>query len=126
MNSDNKTLLLIDDEATLLSSLNNKFTSEGYNVLQARDGEVGLEIALREHPDIILLDIIMPKMDGMTLLKKLKETEKGKDTPVVILTNLSSEETKKKGKEFGASEVIIKAEISIDELVKKVENILKK
>ena len=84
------TILAIEDEKPTLSALVDKFSREGFSVLQAKNGEEGLAIALKDHPDLILLDIIMPKMDGMTMFKKLRGDAWGKTVPVIILTNLTS------------------------------------
>lgn len=85
----NKTLLIVEDDSSLLRVLSDRFTDEGFKIMQAKNGEEGLESALKHHPDLILLDIIMPKMDGMTMMKKLREDVWGKQTPIIILTNLS-------------------------------------
>ena len=88
-----KTILIIEDELPQLKSLADEFTDEGFRVLQAQNGEAGLAMALREHPDIILLDMVMPIMDGMTMLKKLREKNAwGKSVPVILLTNLSPDD----------------------------------
>lgn len=87
-----KTILVVEDESHLLSALVDNFTREGFSVVQAKNGEEGLAVALKEHPDLILLDIVMPVMDGMTMLKKLRETDEwGKQVPVILLTNLTSD-----------------------------------
>ena len=86
-----KTILIIEDELPQLKSLADEFTDEGFRVLKAQNGEVGLTMALREHRDIILLDMVMPVMDGMTMLKKLRENVWGKGVPVILLTNLSAD-----------------------------------
>lgn len=83
-----KILLLIDDDKILLDMYQKLLLNHGYEVHTAMDGEDGLKKALVDHPDIILLDIRMPKMDGMTMLKHLREDEWGKDAKVIILTNL--------------------------------------
>ena len=88
--AEQKKILIIEDEKPLLQALVEKFGREGFKVLEASNGEDGLAVALKEHPDIILLDIVMPKMDGMTVLKKLREDEWGKKAPVILLTNLSA------------------------------------
>src|SRR5689334_6315852 len=82
-------ILIVDDEKPLLEALTDKFTREKFSTFGASDGEEGLEVAKRIQPDIILLDIVMPKMDGMTMLKLLREEPWGKDVPVILLTNLS-------------------------------------
>ncbi len=93
MNTQSKqyTLLIVEDESPLLGALVDKFSYENFSVLQAKNGEEGLIVALKEQPDLILLDIIMPVMDGMTMLKKLRETSDwGKRVPVILLTNLAA------------------------------------
>src|SRR5882762_3651138 len=84
-----KNVLIIEDEQSILRLLSDELKRGGYGVTTAMDGVAGLEKALSEHPDIILLDIIMPKMDGITMLKKLREQDDwGKIVPVIILSNL--------------------------------------
>jgi two-component system response regulator MprA len=91
----NKKILVIEDDPALRGVLHDKFTLDGFSVLEAKDGEEGLAMSLSEHPDIILLDIVMPRMDGLTVMKKLREmNEWGKNVPVVLLTNLSADDEK--------------------------------
>ena len=88
-------ILIVEDEMSQRKALVDKFTREGFHVLEARDGEEGFNVALTQHPHIILLDIVMPKMDGMTMLKKLRqENTWGKSVPVILLTNLSADDDK--------------------------------
>lgn len=82
-----KTILLIEDETSLRSILRDELVQAGFSVLEAVNGAVGLEVALHSHPDLILLDLMMPVMDGMTMLKKLRADSWGLDAKVVILTN---------------------------------------
>ncbi len=91
VNASKKTILVVEDGVSLLNALVDKFISEGFSVLQTKNGEEGLESALKNQPDMILLDIVMPRMDGMTMLKKLRTAnEWGKTVPVILLTNLTS------------------------------------
>jgi DNA-binding response OmpR family regulator len=85
----NKKILIVEDEASLLKAFVQKFKDESFLTLEARDGIKGLEIALKEHPDLILIDIIMPKLDGIGMLKKIREDAWGKNVKVIMLTNLS-------------------------------------
>ncbi len=122
-----KTILVVEDDASELKALVDKFTREGFSVLQAKNGEEGLESALKNHPDLILLDIVMPKMDGMTMLKKLRETDEwGKTVPVIILTNLTSadEGRNRDITELEPAYYLVKTDWKIDELVAKVRDLL--
>jgi DNA-binding response OmpR family regulator len=94
----NKKILIVEvveDESSLRNALKDKLEREGFIMLEAKNGEEGLEVALSEHPDLILLDIIMPQMDGLTMMKKLRhENEWGKSVPIILLTNLSADDEK--------------------------------
>ena len=116
-----KKILVVEDEAILLQALSGKLTKEGYQVLEARDGRQGLEIALSVHPDLILLDIIMPVMDGMAMLKKLREDEWGKNVPVLILTNLSDNQKIDESLRQGVFDYLTKTNWSLDDLVKRIK-----
>ncbi len=89
------TILIVEDEVSLRNALRDKLTRKGFSVLEARDGEEGLVVALEKKPNMILLDIIMPKMDGMAMLKKLRQEKKwGKTVPVMLLSNLGGDDEK--------------------------------
>jgi DNA-binding response OmpR family regulator len=128
----NKKILLIEiveDEVSQRKALVDKFNREGFRVLQARDGEEGLRIALTEKPDIILLDILMPEIDGMTMLKKLRhENTWGKNVPVILLTNISpdSEKINKGITEDEPAYYLMKANCTIDDVVDKVKERLRR
>ncbi|MFA6476303.1 MAG: response regulator [Candidatus Paceibacterota bacterium] len=116
-----KTILIIEDEESLAGALHDKFATEGFDALIARNGEEGLSLALQKHPDLILLDIVMPKMDGLTMLKSLREDTWGKDAQVIILTNLSGNGEVSKAINQGVYEYIVKTDIKIEDLVAKVK-----
>jgi DNA-binding response OmpR family regulator len=124
---DNKKLLIIEDiedDASLRNALKDKLAHEGFSVIGAKDGEEGLEIALREHPDLILLDILMPKMDGLMLMKKLREaSEWGKNVPIILLTNLSPDDEKinQAITEYAPAYYLVKSNWSISDLVEKIK-----
>ena len=92
----NKKILVIEeieDDALLRNALSSKLVLEGFGVLEASDGEEGLATALLEHPDLILIYIVLPGMDGITMMKKLRDSgEWGKNVPVILLTNLSPDD----------------------------------
>ena len=116
-----KKILLIEDEAFQSRILGDMFTNEGLDVLKSGDGEEGLKIALKEHPDLILLDIILPKMDGITVLKELRKDSWGKNIPVVILTNLVEAEKAKEALKEGVYDFLIKANSGLNEILEKVK-----
>ena len=118
-----KTILVVEDDPPILKTLVDKLTEEGFRIIEAHDGEEGLMVANKNHPDLILLDIVMPKMDGMTMLKKLRqENEWGKSVPVILLTNLSPDKEKiNKGiTEDEPAYYLIKTNWSLNDVVKKV------
>lgn len=125
-NENNKKILVIEeveDEASLRNVLRDKFTLEGFSVFEARDGEEGLEIALREHPDLILLDILLPKMDGLTMMQKLREANDwGKKVPIILLTNLSAndERINKAITENEPAYYLVKSDYTMNDLVGKI------
>ena len=119
------TILVIEDEPSLKNALIDKFSSEGFAMLEAKNGEEGLALALQDQPDLILIDIMMPKMDGMTMFKKLREAnEWGKHVPVIILTNLSStdEGRMKDVTDLEPAFYLVKTDWKIEDIVAKVRD----
>ncbi len=117
-------VLLIEDDEFILSLYAEKFTRTGFEVEIAKDGAKGLA-ALKEYsPDVILLDITMPNVDGFEVLEKIKENKKMAGVAVVILTNLSDDPTINKAMGLGADSYIVKSSSTPTEVVAKVENIL--
>src|SRR3989344_8117364 len=125
MTETKKTILIIEDESVLCKTLKEKFVSEGFAALTAEDGEEGLKLALEKRPDLILLDILLPKMDGMTMLKKLREeNDWGKNAKVILLTNVDSPDMIAEGLKVGFDEsydYLVKTNWTLDEVVKKVK-----
>jgi len=119
-----KKLLFIEDEAAIHKTLSDVLQKEGYETLAARDGEAGLQRAQAEQPDLILLDLILPKMNGFEVLKALKDDEKTKEIPVIILTNLEQMENVQKAIDLGATTYLVKANYSLEEVVNKVKDAL--
>lgn len=125
MNSNkNKKILVIEDEATLQKALNEVLSKDGYEVVSSLDGLKGLELAQGENPDLILLDIILPKMDGFEVLKRIKEDDKTSQIPVIILTNLSDVNDIQKALDLGATTYLVKADFHIEDVLKKIEKVL--
>lgn len=118
-----KKILIVEDEEVLLGALTEKLTNEGFDTISARDGEEGLGTALKEQPDLILLDIIMPRMDGLTMLEKLRQASPwGKDVPVLILTNLSpGDDTLKQVVRDEPAYYLVKTNWTLEEVVVKIK-----
>ncbi len=121
MKGEDATILVIDDEALIAKALSAKLQKEGFVVLVAKDGAEGLEMALDKHPDLILLDLILPIMDGMTILNQLRADSWGKSVPIIILTNLSKAETVVEGKKKGVTDYLVKTDWKLEEVVQKVK-----
>ena len=117
-------ILIIEDEHFLLDMYRTKFECEGYKVLTAQDGKEGLNITKKEHPDLILLDIVMPIMDGYDFLHKVRNNKEIKDLKIYIFSNLGQASEIKKGINEGADGYLIKANLTPNQLAKKVRNIL--
>ncbi len=116
-----KTILFIEDEFTLQKTLGEVLTQEGYQVISALDGEIGLRMAKEKKPDLVLLDLILPKMNGFDVLKKIKEDEEIKAIPIIVLTNLESLEDIEKALELGAATYLVKANYSLEEVLEKIK-----
>jgi len=120
-----KVLILITEDDPLMSRMYQKiFTFEGYEVLIAKDGEEGLELAKKEKPTVILLDVMMPKMNGIEMLEKLKIDPDTKTIPVIMLTNLAGEKDAKNAMVKGAVKYIVKSEYEPKQIVDMVKEIL--
>lgn len=119
-------VLIIEDDSFISDMYKIKFESEGFDVTVASDGIQGLETVGKEHPSLILLDVVMSKMDGFAVLQKLKKTPETKDIPVIMLTNLGQKDSVEKGLKLGAADYIIKAHFTPMEVVEKVKEFLNK
>lgn len=119
-----KKILIIEDESALQKTLSDILTQEGYETISALDGEVGLGLAKEKKPDLILLDLILPKIHGLEVLKNLKEIEETRDIPVIILTNLEGMTEVERAISLGATTYLIKAQYSLKEVVEKIKKAL--
>ncbi|MFZ2620902.1 MAG: response regulator [Minisyncoccia bacterium] len=117
-----KKILIIDDNNTFQKTISDKLKSSGYETISAFDGLEGLDIAKGEKPDLILLDIKMPTMDGMTFLHKLREDTGSKEVPVFITSNMSTITNIGEGVSLGVKGYIIKSDETLDTIVKEVNN----
>ncbi len=118
------TILLIEDDSFLAQMYQTKLTLENYQVLVAGDGEKGLEMIRKHKPDLILLDIILPKLNGFDLMKQIRRNKILAPIPVILLTNLSQKEDVEKGLALGARDYLIKAHYMPSEVVAKIKKIL--
>jgi len=119
-------ILFVEDEPTLQKELNEILQQEGFKILSAFDGEEALTLSKSEMPDLILLDLILPKKDGFEVLKELKADEKMKDIPVIVLTNLEGLGDVEKAIELGATTYLIKANYKLEDVVRKIKDFLKR
>lgn len=117
-------VLIVEDEKMLADMYGTKFEMEGFAVSKANDGEAGLAMVKSVVPDMILLDVIMPKLDGFAVLKAIRADASIRDIPVILLTNLGQDEDIKKGKELGANDYFVKANHTPAEVVTKVKQSL--
>ena len=124
MNKLVKKVLLIEDESVLLELLSGKFKDSGFEVSCAQSAEAGIKLALQNHPDLILLDLILPKMDGLTMLKKLRKDEWGKRVPVIILSNLNDQRKVSEAMKIGVYDFLVKSNVKLSDVVKEVREVL--
>lgn len=124
--SDKKTILLVEDDVFVSDIYQTKISSEGYEVILAENGLEAIKKLEKSIPDLILLDIIMPYMDGMETLRKIKSEEKWKKIPIILLTNLSDKEKIEEALGVGADDFLIKSHFTPSEVISKVNMLLRK
>lgn len=120
-----KKILFIEDESALHKAVGEILNQEGYEMISALDGEAGLKLAKTKNPDLILLDLILPKIHGFEVLKILKEDKKTKNIPVIVLTNLEGIQDVEKAIKMGATTYLVKSNYSLEEVAEKVKSALK-
>ena len=123
--TDKKNVLVVDDDDNLRTVLIDKLNMSGFYAIGASNGEEGLEKALKTHPDVILLDIIMPILNGWEMLKKLREDEWGKGAKVIMLTVIENTEAIARAVEDDSLAYLIKTNESMDDVVEKVKTMLR-
>lgn len=124
MKKHNKKILIVEDDPTERLALGISLVNNGFTVYNAKNGEEGLMYALGEHPDLILLDIVMPKMNGFEMIKQLRADKWGKDAKVMILTNSPDLQNVEKSINNEVFEYIIKSENSTDKIIDKIKIVL--
>jgi DNA-binding response OmpR family regulator len=124
--SDKKKILIVEDDVFVREIYNTKFLKEGFDVISAENGVQALEKLSQGIPDLILLDIVMPYMDGIEALKKIKENKNWNKIPIIMLTNISEKDRVEEGTDLGVNDYLIKSHFLPGEVVAKVNSILKK
>ncbi|MCK5588686.1 MAG: response regulator [Candidatus Pacebacteria bacterium] len=123
--ADIKKVLIVEDENSLRMALVDKFTREKFKVVEAKNGREGLELAVSEKPDIILLDLLMPDMDGLTMVDEMQKIEGMDETPIIVLTNSSGTNSVIDVLDHGITDYLIKSDWSIADIVDKVKDKLR-
>ena len=119
-----KTILLIEDEGALQKTMGDVLSQEGYTILAALDGEIGIRLAKEKVPDLILLDLVLPKIMGLEVLKELRGDKKTKDIPVIVLTNSEDMQDIQRVMDLGATTYLVKSNYELQEVVKKIQTAL--
>ena len=117
-------ILIVEDDSALLEMYKIKFQESGFELLTASDGETGLNLAKQEKPHLVLLDIMMPKMDGFAVLGEIKKDPTTKDVIVLMLSNLGQKSDIEKGQQLGAADYIVKASMTPSQVFEKVQEYL--
>ena len=117
----NKTILLVEDDKDLLMLMSKKLTDEGFNVVTFELGQDALDYLLKESPDLVLLDILLPDIDGLTSLNQIATHQKTKNLPVIILSNLADQGSFEQAAAVGDYEYLVKARTDLNDVVKKIE-----
>lgn len=120
-----KKILIVEDDNILQKALQEFLAGEGFEIISALDGEEGIKMAKLKNPDLILLDLILPRKDGYEVLKEIKSDQTTQKIPVILLTNLGSLNDVEKALELGATTYLIKADYKLEEIVKKIKEVLK-
>jgi DNA-binding response OmpR family regulator len=124
MPGNQKAVLVVEDDVFLAQLLTNRLERAGLNVVRAGDGEEALRVLKSTKPDLILLDIILPKKSGFEVMEEIQKDPMLKSAPIVIISNLGQDEDVARGKQLGAIEYYVKAQTSIDDLVGKIQELL--
>ena len=120
-----KKILIVEDDKFLRELIARKLTDEAFDIVEAVDGEEGIKKIKETKPDLILLDLILPSIDGFEVLSRVKEDASLASIPIIILSNLGQKEEVEKGLKLGAVDYLIKAHFTPGEIIEKIKNILK-
>jgi len=125
-NGKKRKVLVVEDETFLVKIYSVKLKKEGFDVSIATDGEEAVRLAAEVKPDLILLDLILPKLNGFEALERIRANPANKNTPVLVLSNLGQEEDIKRAAALGASDYLVKANFSIQDIVSKIRSVIEK
>jgi DNA-binding response OmpR family regulator len=121
-----KKILIVEDELAYLKIIHDHLVEAGYDVIDAKDGEEGFKLAFTHNPDLILLDLIMPKVGGLQMLKKLRSTIWGKDIPVFILSNINESTSISEAMNNKTSQYLVKSDLKLEDLLQKINMFLQR
>jgi DNA-binding response OmpR family regulator len=116
-----KKLLVVEDDVHVMKVLMTRLSDEGFTVLGATTGEEGLQMALSEHPSLILMDIILPKMNGVEVVERLRKDDWGRTARVMVVSNLTDEASMQKMQDLNVIGYVVKTDLSIEKLIEKVK-----
>ncbi len=117
-------IMLVEDDNSLREIYSIRLTAEGYMIVSASDGEEALAVAVRERPDLIISDVMMPKISGFDMLDILRSTPETKDIKVIMMTALSSDDQRLRGENLGADKFLVKSQVGIEDVVNAVHDVL--
>ncbi len=117
-------IMLVEDDKSLREIYSIRLVAEGYEIVSAGDGEEALAMAVRERPDLILSDVMMPKISGFDMLDILRATPETKDIKVIMMTALSSEDQRQRGESLGADRYLVKSQVGIEDVINVVHDVL--
>ena len=117
-------IMVVEDDASLREIYSIRITAEGYEVVSAGDGEEALAVAVREKPDLILSDVMMPKISGFDMLDILRSTPETANIKVVMMTALSSDDQRRRGEQLGADRYLVKSQVGIEDVVNTIHEVL--
>lgn len=117
-------IMVVEDDQSLREIYSIRLTAEGYEVVSAGDGEEALAIAVKERPDLVISDVMMPKISGFDMLDILRSTPETKDIKVIMMTALSSDDQRKRGENLGADKYLVKSQVGIEDVIAAVHEVL--
>lgn len=117
-------ILLVEDDTNLRDIYSARFAAEGYTIISSADGEEALATAVRERPDLIILDVMMPKISGFDVLDILRSTPETKNTKIIMMTALSQETDKARGEALGVNQYLVKSQVTLEDVVTSAKQIL--